>query len=266
MALIPADLYTSIEVVEAAGYDVLALWAPRITAFLNQGHTVEELVAKFSSVSLRPDSIVAIENIDMPPGPGRDELIGHCRRMCEVAQAIKCPNIQMVAGAAFSRAPWPTIRKETARGLRELADIAAEHGLTVAYEQLAWMPVRSLEQTLEVMSEANRPNVRVLVDTFQAYAGGGELETIRNLDKSIVAGVHLGDAAPCKLGVWSDDDRYAMPGDGIVPLRKTMKAIRDTGFDGVVTDEISPRRYSYWSRLRLAETVKGKGDAVLASL
>ena len=150
--------------------------------------------------------------------------------------------------------------------MQEMADIAAEYGLTIAYEPLAWMPVRSLEQALEVIDEAGRPNVGILVDTFQVFAGGGDLETIRKLDPKMIPTVHLGDTAPQKFHVWSDDDRYTMPGDGIVPLRKIMRAILDTGYDGVVTDEISPKRYSYWSRLRVAETLKSKGDAVLASI
>ena len=266
MALEPTDLFTSIEVAEAAGYDVLELRVNMVVPFLDQGHTVEELAAKFESVSLRPHVLSAIENIDLPVGPERKGLTDLYRRMCEVAQAIGCPSVQVVSGATFDGLPWPTIRKETARGLREMADIGAEYGITVVYEQIAWMPVRSLEQALEVIEEADRPNVGILVDTFQIFAGGGELETISNLDPAMIPTVHLADTGPRRLDAWSDDDRYAMPGDGIVPLRKLMRAILDTGYDGAITDEIYSGRYTSWSRLRIAKTLKVKGDAILASL
>ena len=82
----------------------------------------------------------------------------------------------------------------------------------------------------------------------------------------MIRSVHLGDSAPQESDVWSDDDRYKMPGDGIVPLREIMRAILDSGYDGVVSDEIWSERYADWSRLRIAETLKAKGDAVLASL
>ncbi len=266
LTLIPTDLVTSIEVTSGAGYDVLEFWAPRVAAFLDEGHTVEEIAAKLKTVSSQPHSIVSIEEIDVPEGAKRKELIAFCRRMCQVAQAIGCPNIQMESGPAFEGSPWPTIRKEAARGLQDMADITAEYGLTVAFEPLAWMPLKSLEQALEVIDEAGRPNVGILVDTFMVYAGGGKLDTIRNLDPKTISTVHLGDTAPKEGEVWSDDSRYTMAGDGIVPIRDIMMAILDTGYDGVLTDEMSSKRYSSWDRARIAKEVKAKGDAILSSL
>ena len=265
LALEPTDLITSIEVAEEVGYDAIELRTSMIAAFLAQGHSTEELLARFESVSVRPNLIGAITDIDMPEGPERDELVAFFSSMCEVTRAIGCPGIQVVSGTAFSRSPWPTIRKETAKGLREIADIAAEYKLNVAYEPLAWMPVKTLAQVLEVVDEAGCSNVGLLVDTFQIFAGGDDLETIRKLDPKMIPTVHLGDTAPRQRDVWSDYDRYTMPGDGIVPLRDIMKAILETGYDDVVTDEIWSARYTYWSRLRIAEALKAKGDTVLAS-
>ena len=147
-----------------------------------------------------------------------------------------------------------------------MADIAGEYGITLAYEPLAWMPVRSLEQSLEVIDEASRSNVGILVDTFMVYAGGGGLDTVRGLDPESIPIVHLADTAPKAGDVWSDDDRYTMPGDGVVPVREIMRVILDTGYDGVVSDEISPKQYESWTSVRVAKTLKAKGDAVLASL
>ena len=42
----------------------------------------------------------------------------------------------------------------------------AEYGLHIAYEPLAWVSVRSLEQALEVIGEAGCSNVGLAVDTF----------------------------------------------------------------------------------------------------
>jgi len=151
MALEPTDLITSIEVAEAAGYEAVEFRINMVEPFLAQGHTVDELMDKFESVSVRPHVLSAVENIDMPEGPERRDMIAGYRRMCQVARAVGCPSIQVVSGATFAREPWPTIRRETARGLREMADVAAEYDITVVYEPLAWMPVHSLEQSMEVI-------------------------------------------------------------------------------------------------------------------
>src|SRR3990167_6128247 len=133
MALIPSDLFNSIEAVSGAGYDVIELWAPDIVTFLDLGHTIEEIAAKLESVSLKPHSIVAIENADLPDGPARENMIAFFRRMCKTAKGIGCSNIQVVTGSSFKGSPWQKIRKETAKGLRELTDIASRFRLTIAY-------------------------------------------------------------------------------------------------------------------------------------
>lgn len=267
MSLEPTDMLTSIEVAAAAGYDVLESDMRTVVCpFLDQGHTVEELAARLESVSLRPNVITAGKGIDMPPSPERDQWVGFCRRTCEAAQAIACPNIGVASGVALAHCDWPTIRTQTARGLRQVAEIVAEYGLHIAYEPLAWVSVRSLEQALEVIDEAGCSNVGLTVDTFHLFAGESDLGAVSKLDIEQIRTVHLGDAAAPQLDGWSDEDRTALPGEGVVPLRKIMRKIRDIGFDGVVTDEMSSQRYSSWSRLRIAETLKAKADAVIASL
>lgn len=262
----PTDLFTSIEVAEAAGYEAVELRTYMVASFLAQGHTVKEIVDKLKSLSIWPNLIGAVLDIDMPEGPERDELIANFRRSCEVMREIGCPGIQVCSGNRLYRQDWPWIRKQTAKGLQGLADVAAEYGVTLVYEPLAWMPVCNTAKVLEVMEEAERDNVQVLVDSFQIFAGEDDLETIGNLDPKIIGSVHLGDTAAKNLDTWSDDDRYTMPGDGVAPLKEIMRAILDTGYDGVITDEIYAAKYTSWSRLRLAETLKAKADSVLASL
>ena len=81
-----------------------------------------------------------------------------------------------------------------------------------------------------------------------------------------LATVHLTDAASRSGEVWSDEDRYTMPGDGIVPVKQIIHAVLDTGYDRVNTDETSPERYQSRDRARIAKGLKAKGDEVLASL
>ena len=265
MALLQHDLLTGIEAADAAGYELLELWAPTVTDFLDAGHTVSEIEAKFKSVSIRPNSLVSVDDIELPEGPKRKPVVEFCRRLCGIGQVLGCGYVQMVSGVAHAGMPWTTIRKETARGLRELADIAAEYGLVVSYEPLAWRLVRTVNQGLEVIQEAGRPNIGLLVDGFHAFAGGDDLEAIRALDPKIISNFHLGDAGPRKRAEWSDDDRTVMPGDGIVPLKEITGAVLDTGYDGLVSDEVFPTLFSDWSPRRIAATLKAKADAVLAA-
>ena len=266
MTLLQHDLLTGIEAADAAGYEFLEFWAPTVTGFLDKGHPVAEIEAMFKNVSIRPVSLVAVDDIDLPEGPERRKVVKFCRRLCEVGQAVGCRYIQMVSGVTFAGLPWTTIRKETARGLREMADIAAEYGLVVSYEPLAWRTVWSVNQGLEVIAEAARPNIGLLVDGFHSFAGGDDLEAIRKLDPEMITTFHIGDAEHRQGDGWIDDDRTAFPGDGIVPLGEIARAVVDTGYDGLVSDEVYPRLFSDRSAKRIAATLKSKADAVLDSV
>lgn len=266
MSLEGSELFGSIDAVEKAGYDVIELRLAPVESFLRGGHTVKELADKFESVSIRPHAMCAILDIEIPDSPRRKQLIASYRQVCQVAAGIGCPNIQMVSGRTFADSPWETIRRETAAGLREMADIAAEYGLTALYEPIAWWPVWSASQSLEVIAETGRDNVGILIDSFHIFAGEDNLEFIRKLDPEMMPTVHLGDCVAKQGQVWSDNERWPMPGDGIAPLKEIMEAILATGYDGVISDEIWPGVYSDWDWTKLFKTLKEKGDMVLASV
>ena len=266
MSLEGSEILASIEAVQAAGYDVIELRLAPVEAFLAQGHSIEELAAVFENVPIRPHVLCAVLDIEIPEGPQRRELIAYYRRVCETAAGIGCRNVQVVSGATFAGASWATIRRETGRGLREMADIGAEYGVAPIYEPIAWWPVRTAAQSVEVIEEAGRDNVGLLMDSFHIFAGEDDLESIRKLDPALMPSVHLGDCTARKADVWSDLERAPMPGDGIVPLKTIMAAIMATGYDGAISDEVWPEPYSDWDRTRLFSTLKAKGDAILTGL
>lgn len=263
----PVDLITSIEAAEGAGYDAIELRTYHVEDYLNEGHTVQDLVEKLAGYEIRPSLIAPILNLEMDDGPERDTMIQDLRRTCEILHEIHCPGIQVCSGNRLADMDWPAARKETAGRLGQLADVAAEYRVKLVYEPLAWMPACNTTRVLEVIDEAGRDNLKALVDTFQAYAGGDDLDTLRKTDPALIGSVHLGDTNPKKADVWHDEDRAAMPGEGIVPIQRIMDAILSTGYDGVITDEVyGPEVYGSWTRLKLAKTLKTKADAILASL
>ncbi len=134
LALEPIDLLTSIEVAQEAGYDAIELRTYIIDSFLAQNHTVADIEAALDASSLECNLTGAILDIDLPEGPARNELEEYFRKMCEICQQIGCPGIQVVTGRHFARSSWETVRKQTAKGLRSLAEIAADYDVKVVLE------------------------------------------------------------------------------------------------------------------------------------
>ena len=77
--------------------------------------------------------------------------------------------------------------------------------------------------------------------------------------------VHLSDATPRRGEQWSDLDRGVFPGDGIIPLKEGIAAIRSTGYDGAWAIEMISDYYWEWDPFVLAQEIKSRAEALLAA-
>lgn len=260
-----SGLIESFEAAERAGYDIVDIWVDQLREYLVGERPIEELAERFANMSIQPGVINPILDIEIPNGAKRDELLAGTRRICEVASASGIGGLQLVSGVTYAGEPWSTICKGTARGLREMADLAAEYSLKVGFEPIAWWPVRKAKQALEIIAKADRPNVGVVLDSFHIFAAQDDLEFIRTIDPTVISSVHLGDCVQKTGSEWSDEQR-AMPGEGVAPIREIIEAILSTGYDGVIADEIWPVPYAGQKCDVLYRELKDKSDKILASV
>jgi sugar phosphate isomerase/epimerase len=180
-----------------------------------------------------------------------------------VARALACPTLQVVALDALEGRPWPDIRALVAASLAELADIAAPFGVRLALEPVTFAPLHSLSQALEVLDAAGRPNVGLCLDTFHLWTGGTSWDEVAALDPALVYVAHLSDVTPRRGSRWSDDDRDVLPGDGILPLREGIAAIRAAGYDDLWCVEMMGARHWEWDPFVLAGELESRARRLL---
>jgi sugar phosphate isomerase/epimerase len=116
-----------------------------------------------------------------------------------------------------------------------------------------------------VIDAAERENIGLNVDTFHIWAGGTPWEEVTRLDPGKIVVVHLSDATPRQGEEWSDLDRGVFPGDGIIPLKEGIAAIRSTGYDGTWAIEMISHYYWEWDPFILACEAKSRAEALLAA-
>jgi 2-keto-myo-inositol isomerase len=277
-----ADLATDIRVAGQAGYDVVELWAAKLDRFL-QKHTVDDLLRLLLAARVAPYSINSVEQITFrEPAEYRDQVASRCRYLAEVAARLKCPYIVVVPSDKPAGVTWDEILEESVRVLRDLANIASEYEVGLAFEFIgqAGRSVATLDKCWEVVRATNRQNVGLVLDTFHFYAGGSSLAAIRQLDPRKLFVLHLNDAdeAPSRLtsrnggrdGASEDrpkceltDAHRLFPGLGVIPLRQIIAALRAIGYDGVASIEIFRPEYWAWDPLRVALEAKKHAEAVL---
>lgn len=110
-----------------------------------------------------------------------------------------------------------------------LCDIAADVGIGVDLEFMRFRIVGTLQQALDVVSRAARPNGRLLIDLLHLVRSGGTAEMLRCVPASALGSVQLCDAPrqdPAPAGL-ADEARQGrlFPGEGQLPLGALMDAL-----------------------------------------
>ena len=261
-SILHTNLLTDIRVAKEAGFDAIEMWTPKLERYLDVGYRAEELLPALGA--LRTTMISPLYGIERQEPEARRELRRRCKRVAAAAQVLKCPAMQVIALEGLADRSWPEMRDLVAKSLAELADIAAPYGVRLGLESVVVAPLRTLQQSLEVIDAADRENVGLVVDVFHLWAAGATWEEIAALDPELIVCAHMGDATPRKGEEWTDDDRGALPGDGIMPLKEAIAAVRATGYDGVWTVEVWSPRHWEWDPALVAHELKRRAVALLA--
>ncbi|MFV0492408.1 MAG: bifunctional sugar phosphate isomerase/epimerase/4-hydroxyphenylpyruvate dioxygenase family protein [Pseudorhodobacter sp.] len=127
-----------------------------------------------------------------------------------------------------------------AEDFAELGDIAAQRGIRVGYEALAWgRHINDHRDAWEVVRRAGHPNIGVILDSFHTLGRGIDPETIRAIPGDRIFFVQLADAPaiPMDLLYWSRHFRN-MPGEGDLDVTRFLRAVMATGYKGPLSLEI----------------------------
>ena len=160
--------------------------------------------------------------------------IDYLKLCVDIAQAVGSPHVAgpMYSATGKARLLPPEAREQqrqwAADSLREVADYAAERGVTLAIEPLNRFEtdlVNTVEQGLELCELVGRDNVGLMLDTFHM-----------NIEEK-----HIGEAitsAGDKVFHFqvSENDR-GTPGSGHVPWSETFEALKSIEYQGSIVVE-----------------------------
>jgi 2-keto-myo-inositol isomerase len=251
-----ASLETDLAAAKAAGFDYVEIWAAKI-----RDKSAADLKKLFSEAGVPPLSINSIEHITFRDAEAYEGIKQQCRDLSKIAAEIECPYIVVVPG----RLPPGEVDvvEESVHVLTELCDIAAEHGVALAFEFLGQpdCSVPTLDLAAEIVRTAGRDNLGLVIDSFHFYAGGSNVRMIEKLDPRMIYIFHINDAENLPREQLEDRHRL-LPGLGILPLREMMSAFRDIGYDDVASVEIF--RPEYWERdpFELARDAKKAAELI----
>ena len=255
------NLVTDIRVARETGWDAIEFYIPKLVRYLDAGYSAKDILPQMGD--LRLGVINSFLHIERQDAEERRRLRQQCQRMCQVALDLGCPALQVVALNGLQGEPWPAIRKKMGLSLAELADIAAPFGVRLALEPVTFTPLRTLAQGLEVLDAAGRANVGLCLDTFHLWTAGSPWEEVARVDPGLIVVAHISDVTSMQCEMWSDADRDVLPGDGILPVKEGIDAIKATGYDGLWCVEMMGAHHWEWDPYVLARELRDRASALL---
>lgn len=242
-----------------AGFDGLELSAPKIRNYLEAGYSEQELrnvIGKLFIPTL--GFVLDVERT----GEARQALLKEAITHFELAAAAGARSVQVITGPVdvesvkafkagkifegYSGVLGKDLKEQisiTSENLGELGDIAKTYGLLVNFEALGWTPLNSMQLQLAVLEQADRDNLRLIVDFWHCYVSGDNPDTIAKLPSELLYGIHVCDSRPFNSGVPDEAIlRDVSTGAGVLNLAEWVDAVKATGYQDWWSCELFSKR------------------------
>jgi sugar phosphate isomerase/epimerase len=247
-----SNLLTSIRIARETGYAGVEIGRDKLQRYLAQGFGIDRLQPLLQATP--PIGLSYVQDIERQQSREYEALLSECDAACSLAEQIGCPMVQLLTGPldpigpykGLSNRPWPEMRRQTAKNLTALAAIGKSHGVRFYLEGLTFTPLHRLEQQLEVLAEAGQDNVGLVLDFYHLWGSGTRPEEIARVSKELIFCVDFCDSADPfgQRGDPGQRGRDVWTGEGRIPLKEWVDAVKATGFDGIWRCELlSPK---YW--------------------
>ncbi len=202
-----------------------------------------------------------LRDVEGVPAARRPAVLERAARLLDFAASLGAGMVMACSNVQDDSLAEP---ERIAADLQAVGELAAARGLRLAYEALSWgRHVRDYGAAWELVRQADHPAVGLVLDSFHVLARRLDLAPIRDIPAGRIFLVQISDAPMLDTDYmdWSRGHR-TLPGRGALALDRFARAVRATGYDGVVSLEC----FSDALRAEPAERVARDGFAALDAL
>lgn len=280
------NVVNDIAVAKAAGYGGIELQSPKLYRYLDAGYSVESLLPLLEGLEVT--GLGAVLDLERQ-GEQRVEFLAEVKRMAGIAEVLGAPILQLCTGpvdrdvvkdfkvGAFTSED-PRYRgtlglaedealEVAASNVREAAGIAADHGLDLYLEPLAWSNLNRHRHSLGIIERAGRDNIGIALDTWHYWTTGDTLEEVAATPKELIKAVHISDGLDLNREEDVPDQsvhRNVVIGGGAIPLQQWIDAIKSTGYDGWWCSEMFSDKANEHDFLKVATTMRNLLDIMIS--
>ena len=231
---IAGDFATKLAAIAAAGFDGIEIFeqdflasdlSPQVAGQMVRDHGLEVLLFQ------------PFRDFEGLPDPLRDRAFRRARRKFALMNALGT-DLMLICSSVHPQALGGIDR--AAADLAALGAIAADYGVRVGYEALAWgRHVDDHRDAWEIVRRADHPQIGLILDSYHTLARGIDPETIRRIPGEKIFFVQLADAPAITMDLLYLSRHFrCMPGEGDLDVTAFMRAVQATGYDGPLSLEV----------------------------
>ncbi|MFH9586425.1 bifunctional sugar phosphate isomerase/epimerase/4-hydroxyphenylpyruvate dioxygenase family protein [Streptomyces luteogriseus] len=199
--------------------------------------TPEDIRARCADLGLRIDLYQPMRDIEAVPEAEFARNLRRARHKFELMRRLGADTVLVCSSVS----PQAVDDDALAAGqLSRLADLAAEYGIRVAYEALAWgRHVSTYDHAWRIVETAGHPALGTCLDSFHILSRGTDPEGIEDIPGEKIFFLQLADAPLLAMDVlqWSRHYR-CFPGQGGFDVAGLVRRVLATGYDGPLSLEV----------------------------
>jgi 4-hydroxyphenylpyruvate dioxygenase len=224
-------LAEALAAVKKTGWDAVELRRLDFERAAEAGQSAEQVLALVRASGL-PVACVGVElGWVWATGEERARLLRVFAEQCARAKALGCATVMSAVNRGRGDA------QDASRSIREVGDIAREHGVRLAVEFNSQAEqLNALAPMRDIVTRAGHPSVGLLLDSYHMQRSGGSPRDFEDLKPEEIAYVQFSDVPRSGLVPGQALDRLP-PGQGSVPFKEFFAAFVKKGYAGYASYE-----------------------------
>ncbi|WP_031480737.1 bifunctional sugar phosphate isomerase/epimerase/4-hydroxyphenylpyruvate dioxygenase family protein [Streptomyces bicolor] len=199
--------------------------------------TPEEIRARCADLGLSIDLYQPMRDIEAVPADEFARNLRRARHKFELMRRLGADTVLVCSSVHPLAVDDDAL---AAYHLRQLADLAQEFGIRVAYEALAWgRHVSTYDHAWRIVEAADHPALGTCLDSFHILSRGSDPKGIEDIPGEKIFFLQLADAPLLAMDVlqWSRHYR-CFPGQGGFDVADLVRRVLHTGYGGPLSLEV----------------------------